>query len=706
MKIKNKYVPLLFPLLTIIGGIITGRYFQPGNLFLYFTGVATLFFFILYLKLGNHKFILIFLYMFLFLFSGINFSYSTSPGRENIYNLIPYTGKVRARILPAARTIEAKIVKINGELKDGGKILLNYDGPPSPPGSLVEVEGDFNRPPEKVNPGQFDYKKHLRLRGIFTTVDVKNLDIISVSFTGSLLNRIRVYISDNIDTYFDPEHAGILSGMLLGRPGELSNLRREKFSRAGISHILAVSGLHVGLILYAFHYILSGLKLNKLFAMFASLAAMGLYIIITGARPSALRAGLMLTLLFLGEAWGGRGNPINSLCLAGVILLLIEPGQLFTAGFLLSFLAVGGILYLPSHLEKIPFANLPLAVSAGAVLGILPVIAWNFYYLPLMAPFINLLVIPMAGIIVNLGVFFLVIAGVSTFLAEIYSLSLSYVIGVLEYITDIVYNLGIGGIDYPRPGILSIGGYYLFLFFLGIKNRRMKTIGMLGGIVMLILGTISDLRPGNYLAALKSYRNISYLISEKGDTVLLKGKERVSPKVIENFLRYRGADRIKDIYVLHPVYSNLEGLALLANNYKTENIYYSKITGYEKGWFDFKNDLQRARVRPVKRGEVFNYSSYSIKITEPYMEFPDIRDNVVQMEVFLSNPDREIFIYTGGDPPQRKYSSIVAVDPYLPQWDKLLKYSKEKIIYSGKYPDPEGVRRVKEKGFMENIDRY
>ncbi|MGM0441429.1 MAG: ComEC/Rec2 family competence protein [Elusimicrobiota bacterium] len=706
MKIQDKYTPLFFPLLTVACGIITGRFLPSGAGFIYFTGIITSLLFILWLKYGNSKIILIPLYTFLFLFSWFNFSKATTPGAEDIANLVPFKGQVTGRVLLSTRMQTARIKKIDGKVKEGGVILLNYDGSDLPSGSLVKIRGNFKKPPGKINPGQFDFKKYLKLKGIFTTVQVTEIEKVSISPPGAFLSRIREYISRKLENYFPEEKGKILNGMLLGRPGELSDLRRQKFRDAGISHILAVSGLHVGLVLYAVYYILTAFKFRTNFAMAISLLAMGVYIFVTGARPSALRAGFMLSLLFLGDLWGGRGNPMNCLFLAGMILLLVNPGQLFTAGFLLSFLAVWGILYLTPVLERVPYLPVYFCVSLAAILGILPVIAWNFYYLPLLAPLINLFVVPLAGIIVNLGLFFLAISGISSFLGEIYAVSISYVVGILEYLTDIVYELGIGGVDYPRPLFTGIIGYYVFLIFLGVRQRRIKKIGLFTGLLLFIPSAVQNHRPDNYLAAIKSYNNISYIISKEGETIFLKGKGEIVFERVDNFLKFSGTKKIEDIYVIHPVFKEPGQLAELANSYKAENIYYSGVTGFEKGWLDFKDRLSESKIRKVERGKMIDYGAYRVKITEPVLEFADIRDNIVQMEIFDFNRDGNIFVYAGGNLPKKEYSLIIAIDPYRPEWKEIIPYSEKDIIYSGKAPFPPGVVRIKEKGFIEKLNKY
>lgn len=699
VNIRQRPVPLFLPLLAVIFGILLGFIFKKTGLLAFFYSGSVIAAASLLTGLTLKKWYLAgytFIISLIFL-SSANYIYNITPVPDNISYRLPFEGRVYGKVALSKRHFILKVTESASSDKNkfSGKVLVHWKEKLPPPGARVEVSGKFYRPRLPLNPGLFNWRKYLENMGIFTEARAASVEIIWKGTVANTIGWLREYVEQKIDGYLPANEAGILSGMLLGNPGAVSAEARESFRQAGIIHILAVSGLHVGLILYVFYYIFSALGIKRKNSLLISLIFMIIYVIVTGARPSAVRAAIMVGMMVMGNILGGRGNVYNSLCFAGILILSLKPGLLFTAGFLLSFLAVSGIVYLAPALYK--YLGKPLAVSVSAMLPIMPVLASSFYYLPLIAPVTNIIVVPLAGIIISLGLFFVTVAGFSSFLANIYSVSLSYIIKILEYITEIIKNFGIGGINWGRPNIFIITGFYMVLILMGLKVSRKRNLAFAAALLIVCGGIVKERYYGKrFVAAIKSSSSCVFVIKESPDNVLVfVGKEDVNGESLKAFLYSKGIRKIRHIYLIHPLYENMVKTAELANEFKTEKIFYPGIYGNESRWYEFKDRLGDIGLYPVKKGDKIDYGSFQVNITEPHKRYLDIRDNYIQAEITGKDT---IFIYGGGSIPDKVYDTIIAVEPYRPEWDIIKKRYTKNVIFSGKELPPQYVDWIKEKG--------
>lgn len=189
---------------------------------------------------------------------------------------------------------------------------------------------------------------------------------------------------------YDTEKATLLSAMLLGQRGQLAWDIRNLYAQAGASHILALSGLHLSILLVIFQMILRQVLHKRLWRSLLTAVLLMLlwtYTLFTGCSPSLLRAAIMTTLWLLAQVMGAFGKPWHSFCIAASIILLFEPHALLSLSFQLSFTAVAGILLFFQPLQRqIPKVCQPLkglwqgwCSSATALMGSAPLAAYYFH---------------------------------------------------------------------------------------------------------------------------------------------------------------------------------------------------------------------------------------------------------------------------------------------------------------------------------------
>ena len=225
-------------------------------------------------------------------------------------------------------------------------VLLRY-------GDRIEVEGVLRQPNGQRNPGGFDYRSYLARRGVFGILYPQwEHEIVPTGQSGFPLLRwtekLRRRVEAVIDTVYRENriHAQVLKGMLLGLRSELSPDILDAFRNSGSIHILAVSGLHVGLIAAVCFFGFSLLRLPRKTTDLLTIAAVVLYACLVGFRPSVFRASLMAVIYLISRLIERDRDLFNLLAFAALVLLLINPAQLWDIGFQLSFAAVAAIVYL------------------------------------------------------------------------------------------------------------------------------------------------------------------------------------------------------------------------------------------------------------------------------------------------------------------------------------------------------------------------
>lgn len=221
-------------------------------------------------------------------------------------------------------------------------------------GQRIVVRGIARRPSGEENPGQFDYRRYLRHRGLLWQCRLPKGGWVPLSAqepsTGlmawskrmqwTLVQRIR-------HSGLTPSQQGIAEAMLLGWRDDTDPQTTRQFREAGIAHLLCVSGLHVGIVALlagALLFFLGRRRWQRIVRGTVQSAAVWLFVCLTGMAPSALRAGVMFTLLILGDALAQRPNSANNLATSAVLLLCLRPMLLFDVGFQLSYAAVAGII--------------------------------------------------------------------------------------------------------------------------------------------------------------------------------------------------------------------------------------------------------------------------------------------------------------------------------------------------------------------------
>jgi competence protein ComEC len=391
----------------------------------------------------------------------------------------------------------------NGSLYDRGDVLLRLKTTTPPDGSIGDQLITNNQLQEiqlPKNPLQFDYKNYLANEGISYTIYLKEDEFIlfikaQKNFIQGLIRSRDLFGQLLDESPLEKEVRSFIKAILLGDKSELDPLTSKAFKTAGVTHVLAVSGLHVGIIVSLFSVfftlLFSRIKKEKTQWLKTILLVLVIwcYALITGLSPSIYRAAIMFTFLSIGQSLIRHTSIYNSLSMAAFFMLLIDPNNLFKLGFQLSFLAVTGIVYFyPIFSKMIYFKNKWLqkvwnlcAVSLSAQLVTFPLILFYFHQFPSYFLISNLIIIPAAFIIVLLSIFLLLFWKIK-FLLHAIAFILNKLIGFIIWSMEEIMNFPHSSIDQIYFSQSQLIASLLIIFLLALYFHVKK-----GSIICYIL---------------------------------------------------------------------------------------------------------------------------------------------------------------------------------------------------------------------------
>lgn len=255
-------------------------------------------------------------------------------------------------------------------------------------------------------------------RSLYTTADHYILTARDSTSLHAFSERLRMKLLGRLTSGpLTPQHAGIAAALTLGWRGDLDSHTANLYRDSGIIHLLCVSGLHVGLLASLVGILLFWLgkeRRGRLVRGSAQLLAVWLFVPVSGAAPATLRAALMFSLFIIANILGRRTDRLNLLAFAAIAMLVAKPLLLFDLGWQLSFSAVTGILLVQPLLRHSVKPLRYAIASTSATVATLPLIVSRFHRLPLYFLIANLLIVPLAGIMLALSLLYLAIPGTLT----------------------------------------------------------------------------------------------------------------------------------------------------------------------------------------------------------------------------------------------------------------------------------------------------
>lgn len=451
-------------------------------------------------------------------------------------------------------------------------------------GNRVRFFGEIQKFQKPGNYGQFDEFSYYKGKGIDYKVYGQTMKIVDgkTAVLREGLRRIKDRMWEVYKQVLGEKEAGIIGAMILGQKSFLAEETKELYQKNGISHVLAISGLHISLIGFFLYGLLRRTGMKEAFCCILSVFLIVSYGVLTNFGVSTFRAVTMLACVFVGKCMGRTYDAKSAMALSGMILLVQNPQVIGQSGFLLSFGAVIGIAYVvPLMLEVLPdnykknnnktvfrlkqTLVKALVLSISVNLTILPVLSHFFYEISLYSIVLNLLVIPLLSLLILLALFGGVLGLIYLPLGEFLMGGVTCILRFYQFMCEWFESLPYSTFLLGKMEIPQMVMYYLVfglvLFCLKKYKRKIILFGLLflsvtffkkeyGGLEV----TFLDVGQGDCIF-MKVPGGGNYLIDGGSVTVNQVGKYR-----IEAFLKAKAIRKLDYIFVTHLDADHVSGI--------------------------------------------------------------------------------------------------------------------------------------------------
>ncbi|WP_245683860.1 DNA internalization-related competence protein ComEC/Rec2 [Vulcanibacillus modesticaldus] len=482
-------------------------------------------------------------------------------------------------------------------------------------GMGIRLYGVMGKVINSRNPGEFNYREYLARKGIYWKLNVYDIAMIEVAtengfFTG--IDRYKRRLSNIIDSLFGGRQAGFMKSILLGERDDLANELFNDFSILGLSHLLAISGLHLSILTLMLFWLFGKLRITKQnTAYIVSFLLIG-YMFFTGASPSVVRATVMAILMFYGLIFKRSFLALQSFGIALMLMSFYNPMWIFDVGFQLSFVITFYILWgLPIVYGNLHIKNEGIKKSVSLIiitqLASFPLSFYYFHQYSTISWLTNLLIVPIFSIVIlPFGIILLLFALFFPYLgllfAKVMSLLLDWLFSLIQITADLRFFHFYGGFH----SFFWVLVFYIYLTWLLLRKRIKESFipfklkkyifqiekTMLVILAMIVLWWLFPKNEG-FITFIDVGQGDSILIQAKGNkNILIDSGGRLSiPKenwqlrknpfntgknIILPYLKYRGVKKIDIAILTHEDIDHLGGYLFIADNIEIDNFVVEK----------------------------------------------------------------------------------------------------------------------------------
>lgn len=581
----------------------------------------------------------------------------------------PSEGEYNYKYTVKARTGKYKNKKFIVYINKKNKKLLEY-------GDLIEIKGEYSAPEVARNYKGFDYSQYLKTLNIYGTIKVEESKIINKNQLSPILisiNNIKEKMIDNANRNMPKRTANLLLGILIGERDNIQEDIIESFRTANLSHILAVSGAHTSYIILGITYLISKSKTPKRIGYIITIINLLIFIIITGASYSVVRACIMAIVVIGAKICYRKENFFTSRCISLIIILIQNPFAINDIGLKLSFMGTAGIVIFNKSItnffiklkikQKIAEA---LSVTFSAQLMIMPITILNFNTISLTFFISNILASPLLGIIIIFGFISIFISSILNPISKILFLILHIFLELLILVSKVTEKIPGSSILVRTPNILFAIVYYILILFFNyffvikqnptrrfhkkiikiitIKNIKngFKVIAVVFLIMLLLTRIVRIINPTLKIYFIDVGQGDSTLIvTPKNKKILIDGGEGKT-NVLFQYLLDRRINKIDYIIISHFDSDHCNGLIEIIEKMRVENIVMSK---QSKESEEYKKILEIIKQKNIKVSSVKAEDKIIIeknlytKILNPAekFEFQDLNNNAIVAKLVYKN---------------------------------------------------------------------
>lgn len=505
--------------------------------------------------------------------------YTNSHKFINSTNLITFRIKERLKPTIYHQKYIVELIKINEEFVSG-KVLLNIEKQNNSLAynvdDMLSLQSKFEDIKDPLNPSQFNYKAYLEKQYIYHQLYTEKQSIFEVNLQRNTIfgyaDALRQTINKRLRQFnFKRNELDIINALILGQRQDMEQEMYLEYANAGAIHILAVSGLHVGIILMMLNVVLKPIEYirqGKAIKVIMILMLLWSFAVVAGLSASVTRAVTMFSIVAIAMHLKRPTNIYNTLSISMFILLLFKPMFLFDVGFQMSYLAVFAIVTIQPLLQKLWLPQWKIVdyfwqiftVTIAAQLGVVPISLFYFHQFPGLFIISNLAIIPFLGLILGFGILVILLSLLNVLpepLANAYGSLIKLMNHLVSWVSrqeeflikDISFNL-----------YYVISTYLLLLALILVYKRfHYKRIVFLLVSILILQGTVILTKYKNQTDAFIVFhksrysvfgrkRNTDLTIWHNLDSSRIKNDKMISNFKIGNFIKSIRYDTIYNVY--------------------------------------------------------------------------------------------------------------------------------------------------------------
>ncbi len=460
----------------------------------------------------------------------------------------------------------------------------------------IRFTGFVVKPLASRNPGAFDYSRYLEIRGICGICNLGDFDQVERvemkggrGFVRSIVVPVREYITSVFEDHLPPDQSALMRGFLIGDVRFIPTEVYQRFKDTGTLHVLAASGSNVGYVTLTIFLVARLFHLPRRSRYFLAIVGVVIFSFLAYNQPSVVRASVMAVVALIGMSLRRDQNWLNTISVAGLIVLAVHPLYLYDLGTQLSFAAAFSlILFMPTLEPLLPKSKkFPIRIaryffmiffgSVVAQLGVMPILLYHFHTVPLVSFLSNLVIVPLVGLAASAGIVLIFISAIPM-IPGICGVLLESLLDSVHWATVFFENLRIPPLQLGAPELLTVLTYYLLLqvvLTIGARSRHFLSFLVLFIVALNVIvwkAVIAGPEIGTRLTILDTSKLTTIFVEEaNGETVLINGGGKSQyfdngESVVLPFLRFRGIETIGEICRTTEREGNSESLATIAES--------------------------------------------------------------------------------------------------------------------------------------------
>ena len=502
--------------------------------------------------------------------------------------------------------INIKDDKITLEIKAKDKVLVNLykiDNFNFELGDKVRINGILRVPTNNTNFNLFNYNHYLKSKKIYYIMTGNKIELIKKN--SNILYKIKNFITNRINNYNNSEY---LKMFILGDTKDLDKNIYNTYKENGITHLFAISGMHISLLSTILLKLFKSYKITIIFLL--------LYLFLARFTPSVLRATFLFIILYFNKKFNLKLKSYEVLILIFCIMLLFNPYYIYNVGFIFSFLISFNLMIFSKYLQNLKYFKSLFYTSIISFISGLPIMINNYFSVNILSILLNMFFVPFISIIIFP---FSLLTFIFKFLTPIYS----FLIYILENISSFFSKINIFEFTFSSINIYILI-LYLILGFISLKqffNKKYYLV-ILYIIILIIHTNINYFNKSIYLTFLDIGQGDSLLFKIEDKSILIdtggKYDYDLSSNTIIPYLKSMGIKKLDYLILSHGDYDHMGEAINLVNNFKIEKVIFNcgPYNNLEKGLIKVLDKKKIKYYSCIKELNIDNNKLYFLQTRE------------------------------------------------------------------------------------------